>query len=104
MVEPDDDMEEMILEGHSNTLNRYWRSLSNGIYDSEDMTGKTAMECAIYKATLGLIDPREIEDRFTAFETIENKMLRAANRVKKPSLRNVRTSLSHEPEVEAEYA
>lgn len=73
MVEPDDNMIGYILEGKKIDLNHYWRSLSNGKFDSDDLTGKTAMECAIYKATQGIIDPREIEERFSAFETIDVK-------------------------------
>jgi len=73
MVEPDDEMVGLILDGRSLALQQHWRSLSNGQFDSTDLTGKTAMECAIYKATLGLIDPREIEQRFSAYETVEAK-------------------------------
>ena len=39
-------------------------------YGDADMTGKSAMECAVYKASIGLIDPRDIEPRFRAFETV----------------------------------
>lgn len=77
MVEPDEEMLGYILEGRSLALQQYWRSLSNGKYDSEDLTGKTAMECAIFKGTRGEIDPREIEARFTAFETVEAKQMAA---------------------------
>jgi len=28
------------------------------------------MECAGYKASIGLVDPRDIEPRFRAFETV----------------------------------
>lgn len=71
MVEPDDQMLEYILAGNSVELHRYWRSLSDMDYTSEDLTGKTAMECAILKASSGQIDPREIETHFTSFQTIE---------------------------------
>lgn len=73
MVELTEDMLGMILEGRKLDLYRHWRSLADGRFDSEDLTGKTAMECAIYKATQGLIDPYEIEQRFTSFETLEVK-------------------------------
>ena len=73
MVEPDEEMARLILEGNSLALHQYWRSLSDGRFDSDNMTGKTAMECAIYKAALGEIDPREIEARFMSFETVEAK-------------------------------
>lgn len=74
MVEPDDEMVGLILDGRSLALQQHWRSLSNSRFNSEDLTGKTAMECAIYKASKGLIDPREIEARFSAFETVEAKV------------------------------
>jgi type II secretory ATPase GspE/PulE/Tfp pilus assembly ATPase PilB-like protein len=73
MIEPTDDMLELILAGRSLELHRLWRSHADGRFDTEDLTGKTAMECAIYKAQQGLIDPREIEPRFQAFATIEAK-------------------------------
>lgn len=73
MIEPDEEMARLILDGNSLALHQYWRSLSDGHFDSQNMTGKTAMECAIYKATLGVIDPREIEARFMSFETVEAK-------------------------------
>ena len=73
MVEPDDEMIRLILAGRALEFKQHWQSLSNGIHNSTDLTGKTAQECAIYKATLGIIDPREIEERFAAFETIERK-------------------------------
>lgn len=40
-------------------------------YTDPDMTGKTAMECAVYKAFVGDVDPRDIEPRFRSFETEE---------------------------------
>lgn len=73
MVEPDDAMEDMILRGATAELHRYWNGQSDGVMDSDDMTGKSALECAIYKATHGLIDTREIEQHFESFETIEAK-------------------------------
>lgn len=77
MVEPDEAMLGLILRGEALELQRYWRSLSNGQFDSSDLAGKTAMECAIYKATSGQIDMKEIEARFSSFETIESKRLAA---------------------------
>lgn len=40
-------------------------------WDEPDMTGKTAMECAVYKMLQGEVDPRSIEPRFMSFETVE---------------------------------
>lgn len=73
MVEPDDNMCELLLAGNHVQLFRYWRELSNNKFDSPDFTGKTAMESAIYKASLGEVDPREIERQFESFASIEYK-------------------------------
>ena len=78
MVEPDDNMCELLLAGNHVQLFRYWRELSNNQFDSPDFTGKTAMESAIYKASCGEVDPREIERQFESFASIEHK--RAAAR------------------------
>lgn len=74
MVEPDEQMLEYVLRADNVHLLRYWRSLSDGRYDTEDLTGKTAMECAIFKASRGVIDPFEIEGRFESFETVEARL------------------------------
>jgi general secretion pathway protein E len=71
VVEPDDEMLRLISESKNLELRRYWRSTASERFDDPDMTGKTAMECAIYKAIHGEIDPREIEPRFMDFETVE---------------------------------
>lgn len=89
MIEPNEEMQAMIHEGRTRDLYNYWRSLSDGVFDSTDLTGKTAMECAIYKATEGLIDMREIEERFESFETIEvreKSRVRAARAANGPQL------------------
>lgn len=85
MVEPDEAMCELIQANDRVGLVRYWRSLASKRYDDPNMTGKTAMECAIYKAQLGLIDPREIELQFEHFETVEHK--RGPERSQGPFLR-----------------
>ena len=73
MVELDDRMLDLILAAKGVELHRYWRSQATSSYEDENLTGKTTMECAILKASRGIIDPREIEDRFMAFETVEIK-------------------------------
>lgn len=73
MIEPDEEMVGLILEGKSLAVQQHWRSLADGRFDTDNFTGKTAMECAIFKAAKGEIDPREIEERFTSFETIDLK-------------------------------
>lgn len=70
MVELDETMLELILEGNNVKLLRHWRAQATPNYTDANLAGKTAMECAIYKAARGEIDPREIEPRFKSFETI----------------------------------
>ena len=71
LIEPDEHMLEYVLAGNNIDLLRYWRSLATNSYTDSNLTGKTTMECAIYKAAQGIIDPREIEPRFMSFETVE---------------------------------
>ena len=73
MIEPDEQMLEFILAQNNLELTRYWRSLASPSFTDSNLTGKTAMECAVYKAASGVIDPREIEPRFMSFETLELK-------------------------------
>ncbi|ALM86940.1 general secretion pathway protein [Bordetella sp. N] len=51
-------------------LRRQWRDRATTPVTDPDMRGKTAMDCALYKASLGQIDPRDIERRFRCFETV----------------------------------
>lgn len=73
MIEPDERMLEYVLAANNIELNRYWRSLASPKFDDPNLNGKTTMECAIFKAAQGLVDPREIEPRFMSFETVEDK-------------------------------
>jgi type II secretory ATPase GspE/PulE/Tfp pilus assembly ATPase PilB-like protein len=70
IIEFDETMLELVYRGDDYGLMNTWRSMSNGNFEDPDLTGKTAMECAIYKASLGMIDPRQIEPEFTTFESI----------------------------------
>ena len=71
IIEPDEQLLLYVRDSKNIEAFRYWRSLSDGVFTSEDMLGKTAMECAVYKAAKGLIDPRDIEAYFKSFETVE---------------------------------
>lgn len=70
IIEFDDELLELVYKGEDYNLMHTWRTKASSNYEDPDLSGKTAMECAIYKASLGLIDPREIEPEFTAFENI----------------------------------
>lgn len=72
MVEPDEEFCRLVALGDSVGMLRYLEALRGGTrYDDPDMAGKSAMDCAIYKVSTGEIDPREVEPRFTSFETVE---------------------------------
>jgi type II secretory ATPase GspE/PulE/Tfp pilus assembly ATPase PilB-like protein len=73
MVEPDEVMCELILKGEMVRLRRHWRSLSDGDITSGNLTGKTAMEVAMFKAAQGLIDPREVQQHFDSFRSLASK-------------------------------
>ncbi|WP_310643185.1 ATPase, T2SS/T4P/T4SS family [Limnohabitans sp.] len=73
MLEPDEAMCDLLLSGNQVGLHRYWRELSNQKFADPDFTGKSAMDVAIYKASLGQVDPREIELQFESFASVEHK-------------------------------
>lgn len=78
MIEPDDDFLRLVAANDGLGLARHVRAMRGKVSFCEpDMTGKNAMECAVYKMTLGEIDPREIEPRFVSFEAVE--MAQSAN-------------------------
>lgn len=47
-----------------------WRAIRRDGLTGADMQGKTAMECALYKAWMGWVDPRDIEPAFSAFDSL----------------------------------
>lgn len=50
-------------------LEQLWRGSRHAAFDEPDMTGKTAFEHALYKASIGEVDPRDIERDFEAFSS-----------------------------------
>lgn len=82
MAEPgtDDEFLQYVRRSDNLALRDHFISNRKAEFDKPDMDGKTAMECAIYKASQGEIDPREIEPRFKAFETVEIERTRRAER------------------------
>ena len=77
MVEPDVNICELLQNNDRMGLSRYWRSLASPNFDDAMLAGKTAMECALFKAQLGQIDPRDVELHFESFETVEYQRQRA---------------------------
>lgn len=68
---PDDDWLNCSAEGKDREAMRRWRhKYSDRQPTSENMSGKLVIEHALYKAHVGLIDPRNVE-RFGQLETLE---------------------------------
>lgn len=78
---PDMHMLELIKSGDALAMYRYQASLPRTGYQDADMTNKSALECAIYKMSRGVFDPRQVEDRFESFALIELKEQRERERV-----------------------
>lgn len=80
MLEPgsDDFYLECLRRRDNLALRRRFAERRTARYDDPDMEGKTAMECAVYKMSLGQIDPRDVEPRFRAFRTVEIERRRHA--------------------------
>ncbi|WP_160118084.1 GspE/PulE family protein [Pandoraea pulmonicola] len=64
VCEPTDEMLEMLRESRFWDAERLWRTGHDGDPCSPNMTGKSAMEHAMYKMSQGLVDPRDIEAAF----------------------------------------
>lgn len=71
ILTPDDQMRSQMKEKNWPEVERLWRSTRIKPFGNADMTGKTAFEHALYKATQGLIDPNDIEADFEPFETYQ---------------------------------
>lgn len=72
MIEPgvDDEFLLCVRRGDNIEQRRRLSRQRRAAYDDPDMSGKTAMDCAVYKAVHGLVDPRDIEARFKSFDTV----------------------------------
>lgn len=84
MIEPDEAFCKLVAKGDNVGILHYLADLRGKTrYDDPNMLGKSSMDCAIYKMSQGLIDPREIEPRYTDFETVEiNRASFARSRAK----------------------
>ncbi len=72
MIEPDEPFCRLVSRGDNVGILYYLDELRAGrAYDDPNMTGKSSMDCAIYKMAIGELDPREIEPRYADFETVE---------------------------------
>ena len=84
MIEPttDEAVLRLIRKGDALGLRAHFLSHRTAPFTSPDMTGKTAMECAVYKASVGEVDPRDIEPRFMSFETVALQRSHQARRAR----------------------
>jgi type II secretory ATPase GspE/PulE/Tfp pilus assembly ATPase PilB-like protein len=64
VVAVDLEMIQLIMDGKILELMKYWRGLSDGNYESENMKGKTCMEHAFSKMLTGLVCPKDVEASF----------------------------------------
>ena len=71
MIEPEGDETFLrcLRERDNLRLHRHFASQRRAAFDEPDMMGKTAMQCALYKATRGEVDPRDVELRFRPFDS-----------------------------------
>ena len=76
ILTPDDAIREAIRNKDWKRVEDLWRGTRNCGFDSPDMRGKTSFEHALYKACIGIIDPRDIEADFESFETYQIRELK----------------------------
>lgn len=68
---PDDKALRLIRECDWAGIEAAWRKTRRTGFGDADMTGKTAFEHALYKASIGLVDPRDIERDFESFTSYQ---------------------------------
>lgn len=71
VITPDAVLRDFILRERDAEAENYWRKSKRTPYSDPCMDGKTAFEHAIYKMSLGLIDPNDIEEEFESFQTYQ---------------------------------
>jgi len=79
------EMIELIGEGKTIELMKYWRDLSDGDPSSLNMRGKTCMEHAFQKCLTGLVSPHDVESSFRPInEMLMNKKKKVQKEENKP--------------------
>jgi hypothetical protein len=71
MVYPNRKILGLLREGKDFEAELAWRGTSDKQLDSPNMTGKTVFEHALYKAYIGMIDIRKVEE-IESFDRYEN--------------------------------
>lgn len=64
VIRPSDDVLEAVLSNNFVEARKQWRRTRVSSFSEENFTGKTGVEIALYKVSLGLIDPRDVEAGF----------------------------------------
>lgn len=82
MVEPDETFLHHVRDSRNIELEHHVDGQYRSRIDDADANGKSALEVALYKMSRGWIDPREIESRFSSFETIELRRKRSGARLR----------------------
>lgn len=79
---PDATWISLTAAGKSREADQYYRSFSDKRFDTDNMDGKTVFEHALYKAQLGLVDPRACLkfDSFRSFETLKAEQKNVSNK------------------------
>lgn len=67
----DPDALRAITAGDTLRLHEIYAGRRTAAFDDPGMDGKTAMECAVYKMSQGILDPRDIEPHFVSFQTLK---------------------------------
>lgn len=64
-----------IAQGDELRLHQIFKSMRTAAFDDPNMNGKSAMHCAVYKMSQGILDPRDIEPHFVAFASVKQEDL-----------------------------
>lgn len=67
----DPDALRAIAQGDELRLLDIFRAQRTAAFNEADMNGKSSMECAVYKMSQGMIDPRDIEQHFFTFASLD---------------------------------
>ncbi|MGK5033219.1 ATPase, T2SS/T4P/T4SS family [Janthinobacterium sp. MDT1-19] len=80
---PDRTWISLTAAGKSHEADQYYRTFSDGRFDTDNMDGKTVFEHTLYKAQCGLVDPRSCLrfDSFRSFDVLDDEV---TNVVSKP--------------------
>lgn len=73
LFEPGMDPEALraIAQGNELRLLEIFQAQRTAAFDDPDMNGKSSMECAVYKMSQGMLDPRDIEQHFVTFASLD---------------------------------